>query len=111
MGKTKIRQTISVKWLRSQGAPYSEIERFQKEFGNSAKLTLPNLLRAAELRFNLSWLAVYLLPASLYEEYWKKRFPLYEDYPKKRAPLYKNLLKRQAPLIWDIVSSAAVDKE
>mgnify|MGYP001565501696 CR=1 FL=1 len=107
MKKTKIRRTISVRWLRSQGASCSEIEHFQREFGESAKLTLPNLLRAAELRLDLHWLATHLLPVSLNEDYLKKRYSLYEEYWKKLDSLYGDYLKKLAILIWDIVSSAS----
>ena len=111
MKKTKIRRTISVKWLQQQGASCPEVERFQREFGDSAKLTLPNLLRATKLHFNLDWLAVPLLPSPLYKDYEKQRATLYEDYKQKLAPLDEDYWKKLASLIWDIVSSAAVGVE
>jgi hypothetical protein len=51
------KRTVSVKWLRHRKACGSQVELFQETFGESAPITRENLIRAAEAKLNLGWLA------------------------------------------------------
>lgn len=77
---------ITVGWLRRRRACPEQIERFKAEWPDGAEPTHENLLRAAELRLNVDWLALTLLRGDALWAYERVRAMAYDIYsPVKRT--------------------------
>ena len=61
--------TITVEWLKKQGACSSMIERFSEVWPYGAEVNEENIRRAQQERFDLDWFASHYLTAQAYSAY------------------------------------------
>lgn len=83
--------TIRISWLRERRACKDQVAAVQAEWGESHELTRDTMIRAAELRLDLGWLAEQLLarrPLQLYLADCAERvLHIYEaNHPNETAP-------------------------
>jgi len=93
-----IPKRITVAWLRRRKACENQVSIFGVEWPQGASLSRENLLRAAELKLDLDWLAEEILTPPLRDAYQKAKAPLREAYQKATAPLREAYQKAKAPL-------------
>ena len=60
---------ITAEWLRAQHACSKQVETFAREWPAGAGITKANLLRAAALNLNTSWLASHVLSEPAHKAY------------------------------------------
>ena len=77
---------ITVEMLKKAGA--CEIDGFRHVFGESAKVTKANCLKATKARLDLDWAAKKFFEAPAREAYYKATATAWKAYYKATAPAF-----------------------
>jgi len=99
---------ITTAWLRRRRACSYQVALFEDEFGDEAEITEANLARAAELGLDLSWLALRVLPRSLWAEYRRQEAALRAEYRRQEAALRAEYRRQEAALLWTLLKDSPV---
>ena len=91
---------ITAEWLRAQHACSKQVETFAREWPAGAGITKANLLRAAALKLDLSWLARRVLAEPASEAYVVGREPAHKAYDTAVATEHKAYNAAVAVALW-----------
>ena len=89
---------ITLNWLHKHMACEKEVIRFQAEWPEGAELTEANLIKAADMMFDLDWFAKVYLPAPLRTEYKRQETLLWAEYYRQTASLWADYHRQDDPL-------------
>ena len=107
-------KTITADWLRQQGGCEDQVTKFAAEWPAGAEITQSNLMRAANLRLDIDWLALRVLPRPLQMEYRRRLiFIDYEylcrlatvqvEHELERLRIVNEYTQQVAVLLWSII--------
>ena len=91
-------KTITLKNLIDLKACQKQVDLFIQHFGESAKVTEANCIKAGLLGFDINWLADKTLSPKGLKKYNKALKPLWDEYLKARNTLYDEYYKALKPL-------------
>ena len=86
---------VTVEWLKSQEACSDQVALFEAAFGQSAKITKRNLLKAASAGLNIEWLAQRCLKGKSWRAYGEARAAASRAYDEATAIVLWDALKLQ----------------
>ena len=94
---------VTVKMLKSLGACAPELATFAKEWPDGAAVTKSNVLRAAELKLNLDWVAEKLLSPPALAEYDRVKATAWAEYDRVTAPALAECDRVKATGLWKLL--------
>ena len=77
--------TITLKQLRLKDACSEQVELFKATFGEAVEVTMDNAVKYAD-KFNWTWAAEHLLPATAGKAYWEAVATVWTAYREAKAP-------------------------
>lgn len=107
-GKGASAVKITEEILRRKRACADQIAIFAGEWPEGCEVSEATLLRAAELKLDLTWFAEHFLPPPLWAEYRRQVALRLAEYRRQVAPLWAEYRRQAAPLIWALAKEAAI---
>jgi hypothetical protein len=89
-------RTVTVKFLKAHNACPEQVKKFRRAFGDSARITKANCLRAARLHLSVEWLAGFL-PAPAQKAYGEALAPAWNAYGEALALAWNAYNEATAP--------------